>query len=92
MQQFEVEEPMDLQIAGVQRDMLCPVRSEGRYSSPAVVRRIHGLESQKQKKETRQACRRENLPTRDKVQVTAGTSMVSPHQQLLQRHTSRVSK
>ena len=34
MQQFEVEEPVDLQTTGVQRDMLIPVRAEGEYSVP----------------------------------------------------------
>ena len=34
MQQFEVEEPMDLQTAGVQRDMLFPVRAKGEFTVP----------------------------------------------------------
>ena len=35
MQQFEAEDPMDLQTTGVQRDMLFPVRTEGKYTAPA---------------------------------------------------------
>ena len=33
MQQFEADDPMDLQTTGVQRDMLYPVRTEGVYCS-----------------------------------------------------------
>ena len=32
MQQFEADEPMELQTTGVQRDMLYPVRAEGDYA------------------------------------------------------------
>ena len=32
MQQFEADDPMELQTAGVQRDMLYPVRSEGDHT------------------------------------------------------------
>ena len=34
MQQFEADDPMDLQTTGVQRDMLYPVRTEGVYAVP----------------------------------------------------------
>ena len=78
MQQFEVEEPMDLQTTGVQRDMLFPVRAEGRYTVPT--------NPWPRNPET------EERDTVGVVRVTAGTSMVSPHPQLLQRRTSRVSK
>ena len=88
MQQFEAEGAMDLQTTERQQNIVFPVRTE----EDIVVCRIHGPEYQKQKKEIWQACRRESLSTRDKVQVIAGTSMVSRLQQLLQRHTSRVSK
>ena len=85
MQQFEAEGPgaMDLQTTGEQQDMVFPLRAEGRYSSPT------NPWPRVPETEERDMCRRENLPTRDKVQVIAGTSMVSPR---LQRHTSRASK
>ena len=38
MQQFEADDPMDLQATGVQRDMLYPVRTEGVYTAPAPTR------------------------------------------------------
>ena len=34
MQQFEADDPMDLQTTGVQRDVLYPVRTEGVYAVP----------------------------------------------------------
>ena len=34
MQQFEADDPVDLQTTGVQRDVLYPVRIEGVYAVP----------------------------------------------------------
>ena len=88
MQQFEVENTegaMDLQTTEKQRATAFPVRSEGKYSSPT-------NPWPRDPEAEAQVCKRGNLHTRGKAQAIAGTSMVSPCLQLLQRHTSRVSK
>ena len=88
MQQFEVEGAMDLQTTEGQQSIVFPVRAEGRYSRPSNPwPRIPETEERNMA-----GVQKKSLSTKDKVQVCAGTSMVSPLQQLLQRHTLRVSK
>ena len=85
MQQFEADDPMDLQTTGVQRDMLFSVRTEGQYTAPMSP---WPRDPEREERDTTSAQKR-NLSIEDKARVTAGTSMES---QLLQRHTSRVSE
>ena len=62
-----------------------PLRSEGDYICPIT----HGPETWKRKQERWLSLyRRESPHTRGNDKVTVGTSMVSPLQQLLLRHTS----
>ena len=71
MQKFEVEntkDAMDQSTAEKHRGILLPVSQK----ESTVVRRIHGLESQKQKHETWRVCRRGSPHTRDKAQQLRG--------------------
>ena len=73
MQQIEVEEPMDLQTTGVQRDMLFLVRAEGRYTVPT---NPWPRNPEMEERDIAGVQKRKPIYTRDEVRVTAGTSTV----------------